>query len=143
MKIRIQKQNLLQQLPEVIRIQLVRDIDSIPEYFVFDGFAPEESQYEKMLKKYPEFRRVCTPVEFAIFSDLHGKEDGVPLNYLGRHVRTNRTLPYEYRNTIQVHIKNLRRKLHKVGMHFEITTERASRFSNGKYYLVSTNKTLR
>lgn len=149
MRIRVPKSQLIRQLPQDIRAQVV-SCNDLPDYFVFDVFNPEQSprptskkegtlveqegeNYEAQKKDFPTVAAVLTGMEWFMFCVMLKNPHGASVHKLAgklKHPEVNMS------NNVSVHIKSLRRKLKKNGLAFRIETKRADVLSAGSYKLI-------
>jgi len=147
MRIKISKHQLLRQLPDKVRTDLV-SCNDLPDHFVFDVFsqeypeAPKDGKREKsrgedvdhvgLKKSHPQVAAILTGMEWYMFCVMLKHPNGASVHQLAgklKHPEVNMA------NSVSVHIKGIRRKLQKIGSPFFIQTKRADVLSAGGYKL--------
>jgi len=149
MRIRIAKHQLLRQLPDKVRTDLV-GCNDLPDHFVFDVFAPEypkaprgskgmvgsaEEKVDHVALKdsFPDVAAVLTGMEWWMFCVLLKYPSGATIHQLGgklKHPESN------LGNNVAVHIKGMREKFRKNHLAFLVQTSRANVLSAGSYKLI-------
>lgn len=126
MKFKISKEQLLAQLPQKSGYSLIQELDGMPSFFIFEGLSAEDKE-----SKYPDLMKKFTATERGIFRELetNGKATRKTIHSFcspqGEGIQI-------FTNVVDVHIKNIRRKLPR-GM--KIKTIRGTRQVPGWYEL--------
>lgn len=133
MTVEIPKKELLRQLPQMAGYALIQWLDEMPDRFVFEA-TPILSREEEIEKAHPEVHPLLTPKEWSLFVSLY-KRGKVTRSWLHAELGLleDQTFIPES-NMLDVHIKNLRKKL----MHetrFRIVTYRAGFNIQGRFAL--------
>lgn len=129
MQVTIKKQQLISQLPRSVYYTLLQSNDELPDTFTFDAVVASETRSDKYQKQYPELREALTPIEWGMFLILSVNSLGATRTQL-RGVLTEKGGVGS--NIIDVHIKNLRRKLENM---FYIDTIRKGGGEYGRYQI--------
>jgi DNA-binding response OmpR family regulator len=84
---------------------------------------------QKLQSKYPKAYELFTPTEWKLFTALTTRKHAVHVTELAQ---TLSLQTHSSSNTVAVHIKNMRLKMHKHGLPFEIK----SRWGHGTYLFI-------
>lgn len=133
--IEIPKKELLRQLPQKAGYALIEWLEDMPETFVFDGVAHQTPE-NILAGKYPHLAESCTRTEWRLFCALY-ERGRVTQKLLANLLKLTGDKNLEpMSNIINVHVKNLRRKL--VSEPFKILTVRSNNHeNNGSYEIVA------
>lgn len=148
MRIRVSKHQLLRQLPDKVRTDLV-SCNDLPDYFVFDVFSAEypettkdkkqrqkmqeEVDYVGLKESYPDVAAALTGMEWYMFCVMLKHPSGASVHQLGgklRHPEAN------LGNNVSVHIKGMRKRLEAKRLPWSVETRRANVVAAGSYKLI-------
>jgi hypothetical protein len=122
MKFSLTRSELARQLPS-LRTAIVQEFEEDEIIFIVGNTVSYKAH--PLLKKYPNLIDIFSTVELAMLKEIYSR-DVVPRSEL-RHFTRSVITPMEpsYSNVVDVHIKNIKHKIKKYNLPFEVKTYRS------------------
>lgn len=112
MQIRVKREDLIRQLP-YLKLQLIMEHDEGEYIFIIgEELWPGGHPLEQLI---PSFMEIFTETEFSLLKEMYG-HSYVPLSILAQHTHGFSL------NSVDVHVKNIRRKIEKYALPLVVQT---------------------
>lgn len=123
----------LSQLPAKMVTGIAQDV---PPELILDG-DPVEEKPDKFLRDYPHLSEVFSSIELSYMKDMYQQPMGVPRTRLRRHNLPRFDDTYTINsNTVDVHIKNIRKKIAAHNLSFRVRTSRSGVLRHDGAYIL-------